>query len=95
MAKEIKHSEYTIKEGEKVYEGQHSSIEKVDVSIGKHKVPLLRKRFIGYSADFMSGPGNHSFLNKKGYPVFPTWRYDQKKRLIILQIYVVAEPIGL
>ena len=79
MSKEINSSEYIIDKKETIYNGKHSSIDAVNISIGKHEVPLLRKKHIGYKADFMSGPGWHSFLKEKGYPVFSTWRYDKKE----------------
>lgn len=81
MAKEIDPSKYMVNQGERVYTGAHSSIDAVKLSIGKHEVPLLRKKHIGYSADFMSGPQWHSFLKKKGYPMFPTWRYDAGEQI--------------
>ena len=78
MAKEFKPSDYKITEKEPVYEGAHSDIEAVSVSIGNHEVPLLRKKHKGYSIEFMGGPNAHSALKEKGYPVLPTWRYDEE-----------------
>ena len=81
MAKEFFPDKYTITPKETVYEGIHSDIDAVDISVGDRKVSLLRKKHIGYSADFMDGAQAHSFLKKKGYPVFPTWRYDEEEEI--------------
>ena len=78
MSKEINPNEYNITKKEKMPGGAHSSIDAVNISIGNHEVPLLKKEHVGYSADFMSGPEWHSVLKKRGYPVLPTWRYDKE-----------------
>lgn len=81
MAEKFNSSEYKITKKETVYEGVHSDIDAVSVSKGNHEIPLLRKKHIGYSVEFMYGPNTHSFLKKKGYPVFPTWRYDEEEEV--------------
>lgn len=81
MSKEFDPSKYKVSKTGEVYKGAHSSIDAVNVSVGDREVPLLRKKFIGYSADFMSGPKWHNLLKEKGYPVLPTWRYDENERI--------------
>ncbi len=79
MSKEFDPSKYKISKKEEVYKGPHSSIDAVNVSVGNREVPLLRKKHIGYSVDFMSGPKWHNLLKEKGYSVLPTWRYDENE----------------
>lgn len=79
MAKEFNPNEYKISKKESVYRGVHSDIDAVTVSVGNREVPLLRKKHKGYSIEFMDGADAHSALKERGYPVFPTWRYDEEE----------------
>lgn len=81
MAKEFNYSEHKINKKETIYDGVHSDIDAVTVSVGNREVPLLRKKHIGYSIEFIDGSNTHSFLKKKGYPVFPTWQYDKEEEI--------------
>jgi len=77
MAKEFNEGKFQITENENVYEGPNSKIDSVTLSSGDHTLKLLRKKFRGYSIEFMDGPKWHTALKEKGYPVFPTFRYDK------------------
>lgn len=81
MAKEFREDGYSTKENEPVYSGIHSKIESVTMTKGGHSLDLLRKKIIGYSAEFMEGPKWHSYLQSKGYRVFPTLRYDIENKI--------------
>lgn len=78
MAKEFSPDSFDITENERVYDGQNSEIDAVTLSSGDHSLDLLRKKVRGYSAEFMDGPNWHTTLEKEGYPVFPTYRYDKQ-----------------
>lgn len=81
MAKEFKEGEFKITKNEEVYNGPHSEIESVTASSGEHSLKLLRKKFRGYSIEFMKGPRWHTLLKENGYPVLPTWRYDSENQV--------------
>lgn len=81
MAKEFNDSGYSILRNEEIYDGIHSKVESVTMSKGKHRIPLIRKYFRGYDIEFMDGPKWHTLLKKRGYPVIPTWRYDEKNKV--------------
>lgn len=78
MAKEFNPEKFKIIKKEDIYNGPHSEIDSVTLSSGEHSLNLLRKKFRGYSVEFMDGPRWHTLLKDKGYPVFPTLRYDEK-----------------
>lgn len=81
MAKEFIGGKFNITKKENVYDGHNSKIDLVALSSGKHSLKLLRKNFRGYRVEFMEGPEWHTLLKKKGYPVFPTWRYDAENKV--------------
>ena len=81
MAKEFKEGKFEVTNNEDVYNGPHSKIDSVTLSSGKHSLNLLRKKVRGYSIEFMEGPKWHTALKKRGYPVFPTYRYDSKSEV--------------
>ncbi|MDO8469543.1 MAG: hypothetical protein Q7S84_00800 [bacterium] len=81
MAKEFNEDAFKITENEKVYSGPRSEIDSVTLSSGEHSRDLLRKKFQGYSIEFMQGPEWHTALQKRGYPVLPTWRYDAENKV--------------
>lgn len=81
MAKPFREGKFQITKNEEVYSGIHSEIESVTLSAGKHSVDLLRKKFRGYSIEFMDGPKWHTALKERGYPVLPTWRYDAENEV--------------
>lgn len=76
MAKPFGEGKFNITKNEEVYNGPHSKIDAVTLSSGEHSLKLLQKKVHGYSIEFMQGPGWHTRLKEKGYPVFPTYRYD-------------------
>ncbi len=80
MAKKFPEGKFNIIEHEKIYGGPHSTIESVSLSSGKHSSKLLRKKFTGYDTEFMQGLQWHTSLKEHGYPVFPTWRYDEENK---------------
>ena len=77
MAKPFSEGKFEITKKEEIYNGPHSKIDSVKLSSGEHSLELLRKKFRGYSVEFMDGPKWHTSLKKRGYPVFPTLRYDK------------------
>lgn len=81
MAKPFGEGKFNITKNEEVYNGPHSTIDSVTLSSGEHSLKLLRKKFCGYSVEFMEGPGWHTYLKDHGYPVFPTWRYDNENKV--------------
>lgn len=81
MSKEFSPENFKITKNEDVYNGPHSEIDSVTLSSGDHSLNLLRKKFRGYSVEFMDGPKWHTLLKEKGYPVFPTLRYDAKNEI--------------
>ena len=81
MAKPFREERFHIRKNEEVYSGQHSEIESITLSVGKHSVDLLRKKFRGYDIEFMDGPKWHTSLKEHGYPVIPTWRYDAENKV--------------
>ena len=81
MSKEFNPEKFKITKKEDVYSGPHSEIDSVTLSSGDHSLDLLRKKFNGYSIEFMQGPKWHTLLKKHGYPVFPTWRYDAENKV--------------
>ncbi len=76
MARQFE-GEFEIIKNKEVYRGPNSEIDSVTLFSGKHSLDLLRKKFRGYSVEFMEGPKWHTALKEKGYPVLPTWRYDE------------------
>jgi hypothetical protein len=81
MSKEFNPGNFKITKNEDIYNGPHSEIDSVTLSSGEHSVNLLRKKFRGYSIEFMDGPKWHTVLKERGYPVFPTLRYDKKNEV--------------
>jgi hypothetical protein len=78
MSKEFNEGKFKITKNESVYNGPHSEIDSVTLSSGKHSLNLLRKKFRGYSVEFMDGPEWHTALKERNYPIFPTLRYDSR-----------------
>ncbi|MEY2664830.1 MAG: hypothetical protein RIT04_638 [Candidatus Parcubacteria bacterium] len=78
MAKEFSGEQFQITEDEKIFNGPHSTIDAVTLSSGEHSLKLLRKKVKGHSNEFEAGALWHTELQKAGYPVFPTYRYDIK-----------------
>lgn len=81
MAEQFEAGKFEITKKENLYNGPHSSIESVEFSAGKHSLELLRKKFRGYSVEFMDGPNWHTALKDRGYPVFQTLRYDAENEV--------------
>jgi len=81
MAKKFNEGIFRITKKEEIYNGPHSEIDSVRLSSEGHSLDLLRKKFRCYSIEFMSGPEWHTSLKKRGYPVFPTLRYDKKNEV--------------
>lgn len=81
MSKEFNPGNLKITKNENIYDGPHSEIDSVTLSSGEHSLNLLRKKVNGYPIEFMQGPEWHTALKEKGYPVFPTYRYDSEKKV--------------
>jgi len=81
MAKEFNPGSFKITKNESVNNGPHSTIDSVTLTSGGHSLNLLQKNFRGYSVEFMDGPKWHTLLKDRGYPVFPTLRYDSKNEV--------------
>lgn len=82
MAKEFPSEGFEVTKKEEVYRGQNSEVDAVVVSSGEFSVDLLRKKVTSpYSPDFEEGHQWHTYLEKNGYPVLPTFRYDSEKKI--------------
>ncbi len=81
MSKEFSGEKFKITKNEDIFAGPNSEIDSVTLSSGKHSLDLMQKKVRGYSIEFMDGPKWHTALKEKGYPVFPTYRYDSENQL--------------
>ena len=80
MSKEFPTGKFKITKNEDVFSGPNSEIDSVTLSSEGRSLDLMRKKIHGYSVEFMQGPKWHTFLKEKGYPVFPTYRYDSENQ---------------